>query len=165
MVVEMKRGALLVRVNGIHEPFQEFMIRNEKFFQRKLITYMLKSEETLETIVNCIINDRAIANCHTTEQKNMTTYARRTSISPANRVSMSKSFSAKSITPGRDNLSTQKRQLDQINDPKFPGLSPNGPFNRASLNKTSVSGVDQSKEEIYGSLKSAFKSSLFGGNY
>jgi len=43
------------------------MIRNEKFFQRKLITYMLKSEETLETIVTCIINDRPIANCHTTE--------------------------------------------------------------------------------------------------
>ena len=85
------------------------MIRNEKFFQRKLITYMLKSEETLETIVTCIINDRSIANCHTTEQKYMTTYARRTSISPANRVSMTKSFSSKSTTPGRDNLSTQKR--------------------------------------------------------
>ena len=43
------------------------MIRNEKYFQRKLITYMLKSEETLETIVTCIINDRPITNCHTTE--------------------------------------------------------------------------------------------------
>ena len=163
MVVDMRRGELQVRVNGIHEPFQEFMIRNEKYFQRKLITYMLKSEETLETIVNCIINDRSIPNCHTTTHKTMT--STRKSISPANRVSLTKSYSQKSMTPGRDQLSMQKRQLDQINDPKFPGMSPNGPFNRASLNKTSTSHIDQSKDEIYGSLKSAFKSSLFGGNY
>ena len=80
-------------------------IRTEKYFQRKLITYMLKSEETLEAIVNCIINDRPVPNCHTTAPKAMNVSSSRKSISPANRGSLAKSYSSKSITPGRDIIS------------------------------------------------------------
>jgi len=32
MVVELRRGELQVRVNGIHQSFQDFMIANENYF-------------------------------------------------------------------------------------------------------------------------------------
>lgn len=131
---------------------------------------MLKSEDTLENIVNNIINDRSINNCQTgtTTQKLNQTASRR-SISPANRGSisgMTKSYSSKNITPGRDSISVKKRLLDSINDPKFPGLQANGPFNRASLSGSSNVAITetryQQKDEILSGLKTAFKSQLFG---
>jgi hypothetical protein len=55
LICEIKRNCLLIRIGGGYESFQEYVIKNDRYFQRSLIIYMIKSGENLDYIVDCLI--------------------------------------------------------------------------------------------------------------
>lgn len=59
---EIKRNCLLLKVASGYESFQEYIIKNDRFLQRMLIIYMIKSSETLEYVVNCLVTDKKLKN-------------------------------------------------------------------------------------------------------
>jgi hypothetical protein len=60
LICEIKRNCLLLRVGGGYESFQEYVIKNDRYFQRMLIIYMIKSGENLEYVIQCLLDDKPI---------------------------------------------------------------------------------------------------------
>lgn len=94
LICEIKRNCLLVRVGGGYESFQEYVIKNDRYFQRMLIIYMIKSGETLDYIIECLLENKSIKGVHQEAQVNLNT-KRRNSVSPMGRSNYSNNgFSA-----------------------------------------------------------------------
>ena len=55
LICEIRRNCLLLRVGGGYESFQEYVIKNDRYFQRMLIIYMIKSGENLEYVIECLM--------------------------------------------------------------------------------------------------------------
>jgi hypothetical protein len=60
IICEIKRNCLLLRVGGGYESFQEYVIKNDRYLQRMLIIYMIKSGENLEHVIKCLLEDKPI---------------------------------------------------------------------------------------------------------
>jgi len=118
--LEIRRNCLLLRVAGGYESFQEYVIKNDRYFQRMLIIYMIKSSESLEYVVDQLINDRKIKNVTSTDNSMMTNTRSRRNYSPNTRGSGSMTTNTgmrRSATPTRTSAKQLKRQLfDQIHD-------------------------------------------------
>lgn len=59
---ELKRDTLMLRVGGGYEKFEEYVPKNLRYFQRILVIHMIKSGESLEWVVDALINGRKIRN-------------------------------------------------------------------------------------------------------
>ena len=60
--VDLKRDTLMLRVGGGYEKFEEYVPKNLRYFQRILVIHMIKSGESLEWVVDALINGRKIRN-------------------------------------------------------------------------------------------------------
>ena len=47
----------MVRVGGGYFMFQEYVPNNHRFFERQLLQYMIKSQESLEWCCEALMND------------------------------------------------------------------------------------------------------------
>lgn len=75
----MKRGG-----GGGSENFQEFYVTNKRQLERGLVVYMIKSGESLEFVVDALVNGRKIKN---STLSNIT--PTRSSLSPSGRLGLS----------------------------------------------------------------------------
>ena len=62
MSCELRNTQLMVRVGGGYEKFEEYVPKNTRYFQRTLVTHMIKSGESLEWVVDALINGKKIKN-------------------------------------------------------------------------------------------------------
>jgi len=53
---------LKVLVGQIWENFEEYVAKNHRFFQRKLVVMMIKTSESLEFVVDSILNGKKMKN-------------------------------------------------------------------------------------------------------
>lgn len=118
---EIRRNCLLLRVGGGYESFQEYVIKNDRYFQRMLIIYMIKSGESLEYVVECLINDRKIKNVNINSSSVTFPRGGRRSLSPGERTDrgslMSGGVSRKGgATPTRSTKALKRKLFDQIHD-------------------------------------------------
>ena len=65
---EIKRDIVMLRIGGGYEKFVEYVPRNQKFFERSLVVYMIKSGQSLEWVVDALFNGKKIKNV--VKQKN-----------------------------------------------------------------------------------------------
>ncbi len=61
---ELKGDQLILRVGGGYNTFEEWVVHNQRYFQRMLVIYMIKSGESLEWVVDQLIAGRKIKNIH-----------------------------------------------------------------------------------------------------
>ena len=54
----------MVRIGGGYEKFDDYISKKSKYFQRMLVIYMIKSGDSLEYVVDQLINERKITNVH-----------------------------------------------------------------------------------------------------
>jgi hypothetical protein len=54
----------MVRIGGGYEKFDDYIAKKSKYFQRMLVIYMIKSGDSLEYVVDQLINERKITNVH-----------------------------------------------------------------------------------------------------
>jgi len=59
---ELKRDSLMLRVGGGYEKFEEYITKNLRYHQRILVIHMIKSGESLEWVVDALINGKKIRN-------------------------------------------------------------------------------------------------------
>jgi len=52
----------LLRVGGGYEKFEEYVPKNLRYHQRILVIHMIKSGESLEWVVDALINGKKIRN-------------------------------------------------------------------------------------------------------
>lgn len=64
MTCELTRDQLMVRVGGGYERFEEYVPNNVRYFMRMLVVHMIKSGESLEWVIEQLINGRRIKNIH-----------------------------------------------------------------------------------------------------
>jgi hypothetical protein len=57
---ELKGNKVLIRVGGGYESLQDYVLKNQKHFERSLIINMVKSEESLEYVCNQLIKGESI---------------------------------------------------------------------------------------------------------
>lgn len=69
LTCEIKKDQLILRVGGGYQKFQEWVIQNHRYFMRMLVIYMIKSGESLEWVIEQLIQGKKIKNIHT-EAKN-----------------------------------------------------------------------------------------------
>lgn len=62
ITAEIKRDIVMLRVGGGYEKFVEYVPRNQRYFQRALVVYMIKSGESLEWVIDALYNGRKIKN-------------------------------------------------------------------------------------------------------
>lgn len=58
----IKRDQLLIKKGGGYEKFEDYVTSNMKYFQRMLVVYMIKSGESLEYVVDQLVNNKKIRN-------------------------------------------------------------------------------------------------------
>ena len=58
----IKRDQLLIKKGGGYEKFETYVSSNLKYFQRMLVVYMIKSGESLEYVVDQLVNNKKIRN-------------------------------------------------------------------------------------------------------
>ena len=49
---ELRNKKIMIRVGGGYETLKDYVQKNEKYFERALIINMVKSEESLEFVIN-----------------------------------------------------------------------------------------------------------------
>lgn len=54
-------GQLLVRVGGGSQPFGELATKSDRYQQRKLVQYMMESDQSLEWVLKQHVNGKRIA--------------------------------------------------------------------------------------------------------
>lgn len=92
---ELKRDQLMLRVGGGYEKFEEYVPKYHRYFQRVLVIHMIKSGESLEWVVDALINGKKIKNINQEIQQEAQYLSKfRGSVSPNSR-------SNKSLTPTR----------------------------------------------------------------
>jgi len=47
---EIRAGVVMVLVGGGYQRFEDYVPKNQRFFQKKLVTHMLNSNESLEWV-------------------------------------------------------------------------------------------------------------------
>jgi len=52
---ELKANKIMIRVGGGYEKIQDYVSKNDKYFQRALVINMVKSENSLEYVLNELI--------------------------------------------------------------------------------------------------------------
>ena len=70
--LSIKRESLLVTKGGGTEKFEVFIQANLKTFQRNLVIYMIKTGESLEYVVDSLINNKKIRTGIETTQRSST---------------------------------------------------------------------------------------------
>lgn len=48
---ELRAGQAMIKVGGGHQRFDEYVPKNHRQFQKKLVTYMINNNESLEWVV------------------------------------------------------------------------------------------------------------------
>ena len=59
-IIQYTNDNVVLKIGGGYQVFDEYIPAQEKFFQRTLLTHMIKSRESLEWICDCLIHDRRI---------------------------------------------------------------------------------------------------------
>jgi len=59
-IIQFTNDNVVLKIGGGYQIFDEYIPQQEMFYQRTLLTHMIKSRESLEWICDCIINDRRI---------------------------------------------------------------------------------------------------------
>lgn len=90
---ELRADQLVVRVGGGYKLFEDYVSENHRYFMRMLVIHMIKSGESLENVIELLIQGKRITNIQT-QMKNM-----RSSAIDESR--MSRSPSRKSLSPMR----------------------------------------------------------------
>ena len=62
MTCEIKRDVLMIRVGGGFEKFFEWVPKNHRYLERCLVINMIKSGESLEWVIEQLINAKKIPN-------------------------------------------------------------------------------------------------------
>ena len=52
---EMRGNMVMIRVGGGYETFKSYLSKNYKYFEKMLTIIMIKSDYTLEKVVDCLI--------------------------------------------------------------------------------------------------------------
>lgn len=101
--VEKKNEKLSVRVGGGYERFEDYVPRNSKYFQRTLVCHMIKSGESLEWVVEQLLQGKKIKNIHLEAQNklNEANRFRRNSYSPVSGRSTTGGFQVQYDHSGR----------------------------------------------------------------
>lgn len=86
----IKRGEVMLRVGGGYEKFSEHLPHNARYYERALAVHMLKSGESLETVVDLLFHGKKVPNLIQQEMQQQEREAR---------LSRSRSFGRK--TPSR----------------------------------------------------------------
>lgn len=122
--LEVRRNCLLIRIDSGFESFQEYIIKNDRYFQRMLIIFMVKSGEDLSYVVECLINGKQIKG----NSGPSISQRRRNSVSPSGFDRNMTSFGdyKKNNTP--QNQSALIRR--QIYQKKYRDISPNAQENK-----------------------------------
>lgn len=60
--MELKNSQLVIRVGGGYEKFEDYVAKNNKQIQKQLVIEMIKSGESLEWVVDQLINGNRIKN-------------------------------------------------------------------------------------------------------
>lgn len=58
----MHNDSLMVRVGGGYVKFEEHVLKQDRYYQRMLVVYMIKSGESLEWVVEQLIANKKITN-------------------------------------------------------------------------------------------------------
>lgn len=97
--LDVKNDQLLCRVGGGYEKFHEYVPKNSKYFQKMLVVHMIKSGESLEWVIDQLINGKKIKNIHAPEPSKQTDsglYQRRSSSNMKSQNSLKRSNSGMS---------------------------------------------------------------------
>lgn len=82
----IKRDSLLVQKGGGSQKFDVYIAANNKFHQRNLVIYMIQTGESLEYVVDSLINGKKFKQIETVTNRRSsnisTNQSRRTSVSP-----------------------------------------------------------------------------------
>lgn len=62
MTMDIKRDELMLRVGGGFERFTEYIPANHKYFERCLVVHMIKSQESLEKVVELLYQGKKVPN-------------------------------------------------------------------------------------------------------
>ena len=54
----------MLRVGGGYEPFQEYIVHNEGYFMRQLIIQIIKSQQTLDEVIQALLKGQKIRNVY-----------------------------------------------------------------------------------------------------
>jgi hypothetical protein len=64
MSCALTRDQLMVRVGGGYERFEEYVPNHHRYFMRMLVVHMIKSGESLEWVIEQLIQGKRIKNIH-----------------------------------------------------------------------------------------------------
>ena len=67
--LDVKNDQLLCRVGGGYEKFHEYVPKNSKYFQKMLVVHMIKSGESLEWVIDALMNGKKIKNIFDSKEK------------------------------------------------------------------------------------------------
>jgi hypothetical protein len=59
---EIRGNDVMLRIGGGYEKFSEHIPHNQRYYERQLVVYMIKSGESLEQIINYLFNDKRVPN-------------------------------------------------------------------------------------------------------
>lgn len=136
----LKRDQLLVKRGGggASEPFQEFYLTNKKQLERGLVVFMIRSGESLEFVVDSLVNGKKILN----------TAATVTRTSNAGRLSLTQ----RSPTSNRASLRSRLERSSAVGTSTTSGRLDMSPAERLYRDQ---------KDRIFGDLKKAILSKYF----
>mmetsp|Transcript_5424 Transcript_5424/g.9129 ORF Transcript_5424/g.9129 Transcript_5424/m.9129 type:complete len:352 (-) Transcript_5424:8-1063(-) len=111
---EIKRDIMMVRVGGGYEKFVEYVPRNQRYFQRMIVVYMIKSGESLEWVIESLCTGRKIKNIIKTEQQDKSkSRSKSRSKEPENDDEKLKRRVAVNLSQTKDDTSMTKDQSPQ----------------------------------------------------
>ena len=59
----------MIRVGGGYEPFQEYLIYNQNYFQRMIIVHMIKSGLGIDQVISMLLKGERIRNIYQEAQQ------------------------------------------------------------------------------------------------
>lgn len=137
----LKRDQLLVKRGGggASEPFQEFYLTNKRQLERGLVVFMIRSGESLEYVVDCLVNGKKIKNTAATSI---------TRTSNGGRLSLTQ----RSPTTNRASLRSRLERSSAVGTTPTSGRLDMSPAERL---------YREQKDRIFGDLKKAILSKYF----
>jgi hypothetical protein len=57
---EYRNNQVFIKINEHYESFNKFIIKNERYIQKRLILLMLKYDQSLEKVIDYLINDKEL---------------------------------------------------------------------------------------------------------
>lgn len=101
-------GQLLVRVGGGSQPFGELAAQSDRHQQRKLVQYMMDSDQSLEWVLKQHVNNKRIAIAKTEMASKNLSPMRNPSKAKLNAPSPQNRYSTMSKTSARPNTGSQR---------------------------------------------------------